>query len=86
MCCFSRGIEKTIHFFLHYTNFNTQTQSLFDKMASTDANILTENENGIVNTILYGKPNSENSFNKAVLNASMEFILSTSTIHYSNEN
>ena len=55
-------------------------------MASTDANILTENENGIVNTILYGKPNTENSFNKAMLNASMEFILSTSTIHYSNEN
>ena len=86
MCCFSRGIEKTIDFFLHYANFNTQTQSLFDKMASTDANILTENENGIFNTILYGKPNSENSFNKAMLNALMEFILSTSTIHYSDEN
>ena len=55
-------------------------------MASTDANILTENENDIVNTILYGKPNSENSFNKAMLNALMEFILSTSTIHYSDEN
>ena len=45
-------------------------------MATIDANILTENEDSIVNTLLFEKPNSENSFNKAVLNASMEFILS----------
>ena len=39
-------------------------------------NILTENEDSIVNTPLFGKPNSEDSFNKAMLNVSIEFILS----------
>ena len=70
MC--SSSIETTIHFFLHCANFNIQRQTLFDKIATIDANILTENEDSIVNTLLFGKPNCENSFNKAMQNASIE--------------
>ena len=44
MCSCSNGIETTIHFFLHCANFNIQRQTLFDKIATIDANILTENE------------------------------------------
>ena len=77
MCSCSSGIKTTIHFFLHCTNFNIQRQTLFDKIATIDANVLTENEDSIVNAILFGKPNCENSFNKAMLNASVEHILST---------
>ena len=73
MCSCSSGVETTIHFFLHRANFNTQRQTLFDKITTIDANILTENESSIVNTLLFEKPNSENSFNKAMLNASIEF-------------
>ena len=76
MCSCSCGIETTIDFFLHCANFNTQRQTLFDKIA-TIANILTENKDSIANTLLSGKPNNENSFNKAILNASIEFILLT---------
>ena len=42
-----------------------------------DANILTENKDSIVDTLLFGKPNSKNSFNEAMVNASIEYILST---------
>ena len=77
MCSCSSGIDTRIHFCLHCANFNTQRQTLFDKIATIDANILTENEDSIVNTLLFGKSNSENSFNKAMLTASIEFILST---------
>ena len=77
MCSCSSGTETTIHFFLHCANFNIQRQTLFDKIATIDANILTENEDSIVNTLLFGKPNCENSFNKAMLNESIEYILST---------
>ena len=77
MCSCSSGIETVIHFFLHCANFNTQRQSLFDKIAIIDLNILTENVDGIVNTILFEKTNSEISFNEAMLNASTEFILPT---------
>ena len=77
MCNCSSGTETTIHFFLHCANFITQRQTFFDKIATIDANILTENERSIVNTLLFGKPNSENFFNKAMLNTLIEFILST---------
>ena len=38
---------------------------------------MTENKDNVVTTLLFGKPNSENSINEAMLNASIEFILST---------
>ena len=60
MCSYSSGIETTIHFFLQCANFNTQRQTLFGKIATIDASTLTENEDSIVNTLLFGKPNSEN--------------------------
>ena len=77
MCSCSSDIEIAIHFFLHCANFITQRQTFFDKIATINANILTENEDIIVNTLLLGRPNSEKSFNKTMLNLSVEFILST---------
>ena len=38
MCSCSSGIEATIHFFLHYANFNIQRKP-FDKIATIDANM-----------------------------------------------
>ena len=75
MC--SCNIETKIHFFLHCLHFNTQRQTLFDKITTIDASILTENKDIIVNTFLFGKPNNEKSFKKAMLNGSTEFILLT---------
>ena len=77
MCSCSSGVETTIHFFHHCANFTTQRQTPFDKIANIDANALTENEDSIVNSLLFGKSNSENSLNKTMLKASIEFILST---------
>ena len=77
MCSCGSATETTKHFLLHCPNFHLQRQTLFDKIATIDSNILTENEESIVNTLLFGKLNSENSFNKAILNASIDFILST---------
>ena len=76
MCSCSSGFETTIHFFLHCANFDIQRETLFDRIATIDANPLTENEGSIINNLLFGKPNSENSFNKAMINASIEYILS----------
>ena len=77
MCSCSSDIEITIHFFLHCANFDIQRQTLINKIATVDESILTENEDSIVNTLLFGKPNSKNFFNKAVLNSPIEYILPT---------
>ena len=73
----SSDIETTIYLFLHCASFNIQIQTFFDKKVTIDANILIENKDSIVNTVLFGKPNCENFINKAMLNASIEYILST---------
>ena len=70
-------LKQRLIFFLHCSNFNNQKQTLFHKIGTIDANISTENEDSIVNTLLFGKPNSEKNFNKAMSNALIEFILST---------
>ena len=57
MCSCSSGIETRIHFNLYCANFNTQRQTLFGKIDTIDANILTKNEDSIVSTPLLGKPN-----------------------------
>ena len=71
----SSGIERTIYFFLNCASFNSKSQILFHKAANIDANTFTENEYIIVKFIWIGKQTSENSFNKAMLNVSTEFIL-----------
>ena len=77
MCNCNGGIETTAHFLLHCPMFNTQRKALFDKIATIDTNILSENEDNIVNILLFGKPNREDYFNKQILNASIQFLLST---------
>ena len=77
MCSCNSDTETTAHFLLQCRNYNTERQTLFDKIATIDANILKENENNLINILLFGKPNSDDCFNKQVLNASIEFILST---------
>ena len=53
MCSCNSGIETTIDVFIPWANFNSQRQTLFDKIAAIDANILTENEDSTVNTLLF---------------------------------
>ena len=54
------ALKQRFIFFLHFANSNTQRQTLFDKIATIDANILTENEDSIVNTLVFEKLDSEN--------------------------
>ena len=77
MCSCGSGVETATHFFLHCANFNFQRQTLFDRITTIDEKILAENEESIINTLLFGKPNSENSVNKVILNISIVYILST---------
>ena len=77
MCGCSSDDETTIRFLIHFANCNTQRKILFDKIPTVDANILTENEDSIVNPLLFEKSDSENSISKAMPNASLKFTLLT---------
>ena len=69
-------LEQQFIFFSIAQILILKDKPFFDKIATTDTNILTENEDSIVNTLLFGKLISENSFNKAMLGTSIEFTTS----------
>ena len=77
MCNCRNGIETTKHFLLHCVNFSSQRQTLFDKIRNIDEFILTEHEDSIVNFLLFGNPDNESDINKAILNLTIEYIIST---------
>ena len=64
LCSCRIDIELTVHFFLHYLNLTTQRQTLLNKLKSINANILAENENSFVRTLLFGRPDCTYSNNK----------------------
>ena len=77
MCDCRNGVETTKHFFLYCANFNSQRQTLFNKIRNIDEFILTESEDNIVNILVFGKPNNDDAMNRAILNLTIEFIISS---------
>ena len=77
LCSCGNDIESTVHFFLHCPNFTTQRQTLLNKLKSINASIMTENENSVVRTLLFGRPDFNYSTNKEIINATISFILTT---------
>ena len=75
LCSCGNDIESTVHFFLHCPNFTTQRQTLLNKLKSINASIMTENENSVVRTLLFGRPGFSYSTNKEIINGTISFIL-----------
>ena len=68
-------MESTVHFFLHRPNLTTQRHTLLNKLESINASIMTENENSVVRTLLFGRPDFSYSTNKEIINVTISFIL-----------
>ena len=69
-------LEQRFIFFSIAQILVLKDKPFFDKIAAIDTNILNENEDSVVNTLLFGKLISENSFNKAMLGTSIKFTIS----------
>ena len=77
LCSCENDIELTVHFLVHSPNFTTQRQTLLNKLKSINASIMTENENSVVRTLLFGRPDFSYSTNKEIINVTISFILTT---------
>ena len=73
LCSCGNDMESKVHFFLHCPNFTTQRQSLLNKLGSINASIMAENENSVVRTLLFGRPNFNFSTTKENINANISF-------------
>ena len=77
LCSWGNEIESIVDFFLHCPNFRTQRQTLLNKLKSINASIMAENENSVVRTLLFGRPDFNYSTNKEIINATISFALTT---------
>ena len=77
LCSCGNYLESTVYFFLHGPNFTTQSQTHLNKLKSINASIMAENENSVVRTLLFGRPDFNYSTNKEIINATISFTLTT---------
>ena len=82
LCSCGNDIESTAYFFLHCANFTTQRQTILNKLKSINASTLVGNENSVVRTLLFGRPDFTDSTNKKIINATISFILTTKWFNY----
>ena len=72
LCNCGYEVESTVHFFLHCP-FST----LFRTLRNLDSKLFDNTDSLLRNILLFGKESLNADQNTAILNAAMEFILST---------
>ena len=77
LCTCGCDVENTCHFLLHCPNLLTEITTLLKKIINIDSNILNKADAIITKTFLFGNSKYSNKINLQVLNASMDFILTS---------
>ena len=75
MC--GKGIESTNHYLFQCSSFVKEKEVLKNKFHDIDSSFIDQNENSLRYALLFGKENMNYSDNAHILNAAIEFILST---------
>ena len=75
LACF----ENTCHFLLHCPNFLTERNTFLNKSTNIDSNISNQADATITKTLLFGNSKYSNEINLQILNASIDFILTSKT-------
>ena len=75
LCTCGCSFENTCHFLLHLHNFLTERNTLLNKITNIDSNILNQADATITKTL--GNSKYSNEINLQILNASVDFILTS---------
>ena len=75
LCTYSLDNESTVHFFLHCNYYNSARKSLLNDLNSVDRTLLDLSDLSLVNVLLYGGLQSDDSQNAFILNSSINCIL-----------
>ena len=75
LCTCSLDIESTVHYFLHCNYYNSARISLLNDLNSVDRTLLNLSDLPLINVLLYGGPQFDDSQNAYILNSSMKYIL-----------
>ena len=74
-CTCSVDIESTVHFFLHFNYYISTRISLLNNLISVGRTLLNLSDLSLVNVLLYGGPQFDDSQNAFILNSSIKYIL-----------
>ena len=77
ICGCGLDIESTSHFLLHCPSFNDERYTRFSTLNKIDCKLLELTKSSLSQTLLYGKTLFDKEKNTLVLNATIEYILST---------
>ena len=77
LCDCGNDTETTAHFFLHCSSFHTPRQTLLNNIRTINQKILSHGENQLIQTFLYSNPNYNLTVNRLILNATIEYQIST---------
>ena len=76
-----KDIESANHFLLQCSLFLRERQVLMNKIRDIDSSLIDQNENSLCYTLLFDKENMNDSDNAHILNAKIEYILSTERLN-----
>ena len=74
---YGNDTETTAHFFLHCSSFHTPRQTLLNNIRNINEQILSHGKDQLIQIFLYGNPNGNLTVNRLILNATIEYLIST---------
>ena len=77
LCNCGHGIESTTHFFLHCPLFTDERYTLLSTLSSIDCNLLNSTDFVLTQTVLFDTLSFNSNKNLEILNATIDYILST---------
>ena len=77
LCKYGAEVESTTHFLLHCPIYNNNRSSLLSTIRNIDYKLLEITDSSLTHTLLYGNPSFDIITNSLILNATIDFILST---------
>ena len=77
LCNCGQDIESITHFFLHCPFFINERRTLLSTICSLDSKLLDSNDYDLTQTLLFGNTSQTSSNNFKIINASIDYILSS---------
>ena len=77
ICSCGLDIESTSHFLLHCPSFNDERYTLLSTLNKIDCKLLELTKSSLSQTLLYGNALFDKEKNTLILNATIEYVLST---------
>ena len=87
-CSCGLNIESTAHYLLHCLTYIIERRSVLSTIENIDNNVLNFSEPVSIKTLLFGSNSDDSNANINVLNATIEYVLSTKSLknRFFNEN